>query len=186
MQNKPKYIFLENVVNFERSQTRARLIQVLESSGYEYEEWMLSPLDFGIPNERPRYYLIAWKNSNVEGKERKLNVGWPSEPLFTLNSLSISEFIAPTDMRVDQELSLYRIPDKLLRNRGSFDAVAVARPNDVRTPCFTKAYGHYGVSSGGFLQTQSGAANSDSHSEILLRTYDAVEKLGLRLFTPTE
>ncbi|KAJ3101778.1 tRNA (cytosine-5-)-methyltransferase [Phlyctochytrium planicorne] len=55
----PKYLFLENVPNFEKSRSRSRLLTALVSRGYTIHEFLLSPLQFGIPNDRRRYYLTV-------------------------------------------------------------------------------------------------------------------------------
>ncbi|KAJ3029625.1 UNVERIFIED_CONTAM: tRNA (cytosine-5-)-methyltransferase [Siphonaria sp. JEL0065] len=55
----PTYILLENVLNFEVSRSRDLLVSMLVKEGYVFEEWLLSPLQFGIPNDRKRYYLTA-------------------------------------------------------------------------------------------------------------------------------
>ncbi len=42
------------------------LQQTLISKGYLYSEFILTPTQLGIPNERPRYYCIAkLQNSDV-------------------------------------------------------------------------------------------------------------------------
>ncbi|CAL1163843.1 unnamed protein product [Cladocopium goreaui] len=51
----PAAILLENVVGFERSECRQRLLSAL-GSGWEMAEFALDPEDFGLPNRRPRYY----------------------------------------------------------------------------------------------------------------------------------
>ncbi len=58
---KPDVIFIENVVGFENSRTRARILKILvEKLGYQsINEYILdSQEDFGIPNQRPRYYGV--------------------------------------------------------------------------------------------------------------------------------
>ena len=59
MECKPEYVLVENVKGFEKSNARDRLIDMLHDCNYYYQEFMLSPLQFGIPNCRMRYYLIA-------------------------------------------------------------------------------------------------------------------------------
>ncbi|KAH6575329.1 hypothetical protein BASA50_006885 [Batrachochytrium salamandrivorans] len=76
----------------------------------------------------------------------------------------------------------FKIPERLLKSRGSFDPLVVAVPSHFRTSCFTKAYGRHGVASGAFLQTKG----FDEDTAALLNARGAVDKLGLRLFTPTE
>ena len=58
---KPDVILVENVVGYEKSRTRKRILRVLvEKLGYEsIDEYILDPQkDFSIPNQRPRYYGV--------------------------------------------------------------------------------------------------------------------------------
>ncbi|XP_072045695.1 tRNA (cytosine(38)-C(5))-methyltransferase-like [Amphiura filiformis] len=57
----PCYILVENVKGFETSHTRNYLIETLEKCNYTYEEFLLSPVHLGIPNQRLRYFLLAKK-----------------------------------------------------------------------------------------------------------------------------
>lgn len=59
LQSKPRYILLENVSGFEHSQAHQLLLDTLQAAHYSYEQYLLSPIQFGIPNSRLRYYLIA-------------------------------------------------------------------------------------------------------------------------------
>ncbi|XP_074690815.1 tRNA (cytosine(38)-C(5))-methyltransferase isoform X8 [Strix aluco] len=66
LQKLPKYLLLENVKGFESSSARNELLQTLETCGFKYQEFLLSPtcacgfcLQLGIPNSRLRYFLIA-------------------------------------------------------------------------------------------------------------------------------
>ncbi|XP_068790757.1 tRNA (cytosine(38)-C(5))-methyltransferase isoform X3 [Struthio camelus] len=59
LQKLPKYILLENVKGFESSSARNELLQILETCGFKYQEFLLSPTCLGIPNSRLRYFLIA-------------------------------------------------------------------------------------------------------------------------------
>ncbi|KAJ3297139.1 tRNA (cytosine-5-)-methyltransferase [Borealophlyctis nickersoniae] len=55
----PRYLFLENVPNFEVSRSRAQLVQTLDELGYTISEFLVTPLQYGIPNDRRRYYLTV-------------------------------------------------------------------------------------------------------------------------------
>ncbi|XP_074999975.1 tRNA (cytosine(38)-C(5))-methyltransferase isoform X6 [Calonectris borealis] len=66
LQKLPKYLLLENVKGFECSSARNELLRTLETCGFKYQEFLLSPtcaygfcLQLGIPNSRLRYFLIA-------------------------------------------------------------------------------------------------------------------------------
>ncbi|XP_059275072.1 tRNA (cytosine(38)-C(5))-methyltransferase 2 isoform X2 [Lycium ferocissimum] len=55
----PSYLFVENVVGFETSDTHAILVEILEKNSFVIQEFILSPLQFGLPYSRPRYYCLA-------------------------------------------------------------------------------------------------------------------------------
>ena len=59
--NPPQYILLENVVGFETSISGRQWLQTLQQCQYNVKQFILSPLQFGIPNARPRYFCIARK-----------------------------------------------------------------------------------------------------------------------------
>ncbi|XP_028393906.1 tRNA (cytosine(38)-C(5))-methyltransferase-like isoform X2 [Dendronephthya gigantea] len=55
----PSYILMENVKGFEVSETREEFIRTLRETNYAFQEFLLSPMQFGVPNSRLRYFLIA-------------------------------------------------------------------------------------------------------------------------------
>jgi site-specific DNA-cytosine methylase len=59
LKNPPRYLALENVIGFEESPACKTLLDTLEGMGYNFRQFALSPTQFGVPNERPRYYLLA-------------------------------------------------------------------------------------------------------------------------------
>ncbi|CXH89259.1 DNA (cytosine-5)-methyltransferase, putative [Plasmodium berghei] len=61
--NLPKYIFIENVKNFESSFSFLYFINSIKNN-YNFQTYLLSPLQFGIPNERLRFYCICKRKSN--------------------------------------------------------------------------------------------------------------------------
>ncbi len=64
LQAQPKYILVENVVGFEDSRTAQALRGMLRRAGYAIQEFLLSPLQLGVPYSRPRYFCIARKVSD--------------------------------------------------------------------------------------------------------------------------
>ena len=58
----PAYILVENVFGFETSATHATLIETLSKCGFRWQEFLLTPTQFGIPNSRLRYFLIGKRN----------------------------------------------------------------------------------------------------------------------------
>ena len=59
MKKKPKMMILENVSGFETSVTHEKLVSFLKQYNYVYYEFMISPLNIGIPYQRLRYFLVA-------------------------------------------------------------------------------------------------------------------------------
>nr|CAD7575424.1 unnamed protein product [Timema californicum] len=61
-----RYLLVENVRGFESSQARDHLVSTLDSIDFSYQEFMLSPSQFSIPNTRHRYYLILETGQSEE------------------------------------------------------------------------------------------------------------------------
>ncbi|KAE8772639.1 DNA methyltransferase [Hordeum vulgare] len=55
----PQMLFVENVVGFEVSDTHDQLLGVLSTLNFNTQEFILSPLQFGVPYSRPRYFCLA-------------------------------------------------------------------------------------------------------------------------------
>ncbi|PKI65423.1 hypothetical protein CRG98_014162 [Punica granatum] len=55
----PLILFVENVVGFETSDTHEKMIEILTTTGFATQEFILSPLQFGVPYARPRYFCLA-------------------------------------------------------------------------------------------------------------------------------
>ena len=150
---------------------------------YDFKEWHLSPVQFGIPNERPRYYLTATLSSLI--KDSPSMEFQATDPLiithFTQNSFHaqpIKEFLDNDDS------SVISLPISLLKSRKFISISEISTPSDTRSKCFTKAYGHHGLHSGCFLMTKT--VDSNSLESILQDPVQASESLGLRMFSPAE
>ncbi|XP_022132299.1 tRNA (cytosine(38)-C(5))-methyltransferase isoform X2 [Momordica charantia] len=55
----PVMLFMENVVGFETSDTHTKMIEILEKADFSRQEFILSPMQFGVPYSRPRYFCLA-------------------------------------------------------------------------------------------------------------------------------
>ncbi|EYU29233.1 hypothetical protein ABFS82_05G127900 [Erythranthe guttata] len=55
----PLMLFVENVVGFETSDTHEKMIKMLRENHFDTQEFILSPLQFGVPYSRPRYFCLA-------------------------------------------------------------------------------------------------------------------------------
>jgi DNA (cytosine-5)-methyltransferase 1 len=66
---KPKAFFLENVrhlLNHDDGKTLAKIKQVLEELGYSCFYKVVKASDFGLPQYRPRLFIIGFKNKNIQ------------------------------------------------------------------------------------------------------------------------
>ncbi|KAJ1732830.1 hypothetical protein LPJ72_003199 [Coemansia sp. Benny D160-2] len=204
LKHKPTHILLENVMNFENSQSRSILVRALGSMGFAINECLLSPLQFGIPNNRVRYYLVAsmrhgarigsgasehnsYVDDYLQSKRNVIHTEWPFGSAAI--SLSLSKQTAPMqpqpleryiDRSLDNEPSLLVPASSIIkRTKLEFDIV---QPSSKQTSTFTKAYGSkHLIGSGSLLQTK----NLDTREN----GFGAPEKLlelGLRFFSPKE
>ncbi|CAB4405180.1 unnamed protein product [Rhizophagus irregularis] len=158
----PNYIFLENVLNFEKSKCREKLINQLCLTNYEITECLLTPLQFGIPNDRLRYYLMARKKTNTCElndvilpdeylKNVKINKTWPlpimlkkdyqqeqnhletsEEDVFNIPSLST--YLEELN---EVEIKNYLVPEKYILKSYNFK-FDIVLPTDHKCSCFTK------------------------------------------------
>lgn len=136
--SQPRYILIENVAGFQDSMTRKRLVDALQRLGYVVAEFLLTPVQFGIPNSRLRYYLLA-KLSPLrfsglhEYHFDRIHETIPGTAL-DIPVHSIREYLDPAH---EKGISLrHSIPDRVLSKWGRlFDIVL---PSGRRTCCFTR------------------------------------------------
>lgn len=64
MRNGPEWIFFENVVGFWKSETYNSWIDALRQAGYAWRHYCLTPVQFRIPNNRMRFYMVIKKASH--------------------------------------------------------------------------------------------------------------------------
>uniref|UniRef100_A0A0G4GDE9 DNA (cytosine-5-)-methyltransferase n=1 Tax=Chromera velia CCMP2878 TaxID=1169474 RepID=A0A0G4GDE9_9ALVE len=58
-EKRPRLIILENVQGFETSDSHDLMLKELESLAFACHEFLLSPIHFGMPNFRMRFFLVA-------------------------------------------------------------------------------------------------------------------------------
>ena len=147
----PPHIAIENVIGFEGSESHRRLGVVLEQAGYRVTESSLCSTMFGLPNLRPRFFLLASKISQPK-------IQTPE----TLETKPISAFLDS--------------PQQLSRWQGSLEvkadlvkqyhkAINVCDEDSTVSRCFTSAYGRSIVRSGSYFGTV-GAFRRFSPSEV--------------------
>ncbi|KAL7596210.1 tRNA (cytosine(38)-C(5))-methyltransferase 2 isoform X1 [Lactuca sativa] len=186
----PSMLFVENVVGFETSDTHQKMIQILKENQFVTQEFILSPLQFGIPYSRPRYFCLAKRKPlsfyNPEFNGQLLYVPKPllgendNEMLQTCLPIeSFLEFVNSKGKNgtfTDEEDSLnkYLVPSNLIERWGS--AMDIVYPDSKRCCCFTKSYYRYVKGTGSLLATIMP----------ITRDKTSLEELCLRYFTPRE
>ncbi|KAF9229821.1 S-adenosyl-L-methionine-dependent methyltransferase [Gyrodon lividus] len=202
----PRYLLVENVAAFQDSSTRHHLVSTLKRLGYVTAEFTLNPLQFGIPNSRLRYYLLAklspLKFAGIDSTESgQILDHIPPHPTTTGGSLSTSAArpnAIPRNLRQYMDVTLdeaalaqLRVPDRVLRKWGRlFDIVL---PSGTRSCCFTRGYTQLVERAGSILQMNEDLDTTQVFDSFLEAQSNGDENavrildcLGLRYFTPTE
>ena len=135
---RPKHFVLENVEGFLESDAHALLVQRLDGAGLKWRSFTLCPTQFGIPNRRPRVYVVASVNGVLDG------IPPPIEPVALDNYL---------DPDADGDEGLYLTEEEEARHGPGLDIVG---PESKRSACFIGGYGKRFVGSGSFLKTPRG------------------------------
>ncbi|CCL98331.1 uncharacterized protein FIBRA_00325 [Fibroporia radiculosa] len=203
----PKYMLVENVAGFERSSTRLRLLKTLDSLGYGVLELLLTPLQFGIPNSRLRYYLLAkaqpmpfpgtiasglrlWRHIPGHGQD------WIDPRMYidhNDNEMIADEIRDYLDEDVPERHSTHpnAIPDQTLQKWGRlFDIIL---PSARRSCCFTRGYVRMAERSGSVLQMNEELDTTSTFDRFLEAQKSGreaavrvLDPLRLRYFSPTE
>lgn len=178
------FILMENVKGFETSQARDLYIDALKQSGFEYQEFLLSPTEIGVPNTRYRYYCLA----------RRKPFSFKSHSILERLPNQIEECECPTVSsilpNVNEDNSEYLLPDNLLSKRAWLLDITYAHSTNTR--CFTKAYTHYAEGTGSIHCPVGKKQLDDVFLEIQDDSLSPEEKLAklktlkLRYFTPAE
>jgi len=153
----PRRLLIENVAGFESSSTRQTLLTTLSCLGYNVLELLITPLSFGIPNSRLRYYLLARFEpfpSEISTTEVLRHIpghgtDWVDDRVqsgVTPGAKAVRDYL-------DQEGSSpggCTIPPRVLEKWGRlFDIVL---PAAYRTCCFTRGYTKMVERTGSILQ----------------------------------
>ncbi|KAJ1911956.1 hypothetical protein IWQ60_009890 [Tieghemiomyces parasiticus] len=160
-EQRPRYILIENVVGFEKSNTRDRTLAQLQKLQYTIQEFIINPLDIGVPNSRSRYYLLAKAPQlGFHGElpyglqpmaDPTLSAPLPHHP--SAEVATLEAFFARTaalDVNAPQTWADYQVPAETLAKRGFLlDTVTL---DSRRTCCFTKGYAHYAEGTGSVLR----------------------------------
>ncbi len=132
----PEHLVLENVEGFLGSDAHELLKARLHRHGFHAREFRLCPTQFGIPNRRPRVFVLASRRPLPDNPPPVMAPG-PLAPFLDL----------------EEDASLYLDPAVLARHKPGLDLV---RAQDQRTACFIGGYGQRYLGSGSFLVTERG------------------------------
>lgn len=109
-------------MTFQCSQSREALVRQLDGLNYDIQECLLSPTQFGIPNHRLRYYLVArLRDTPCDAEEyierATIHECWPFDGEKIQFSIpSVSRFIDIEEMDTEQHL----VPEKYLTKSNNF------------------------------------------------------------------
>jgi len=179
------------------------VLDVLTKLGFATRELLLTPLQFGVPNSRLRYYLLASRaegvfESSVYPPERILRhiPGHAANQEDTRASGSPDTFrnwVRPLRDYLDREkaATAHNVPDRVLTKWGRlFDIVL---PSATRTCCFTRGYTQLVERAGSILQENEELDTTETFDKFLLaqahgdeRAVEILHPLRLRYFSPGE
>ena len=198
---KPKWIVLENVKGFATSHMLEVVKQSLHNCGYTYQQYLVSPIHFGIPNHRQRYYLLCERSNRFRAEEETICTTIPSSLPPPLHRRKISEYLTSShndnliNDNTDEESNSYMIPKPVLEKPWA-KHLSIVTCHDDETYCFTAGYGRiYHKSTGSFLlvtqeQEQQEDVASISANTITSKDLDRTDMTqyygSLRRFTPRE
>jgi tRNA (cytosine38-C5)-methyltransferase len=165
--NLPTIILLENVVGFENSQSFNRFQAVLLKRSYRIGKFLLQPHQVGIPNDRPRFYLVAILHSCLDSANplsqryfnNQLHTSLPELDLRDRDPSTlplIAEFVRATASNSSEML---KVPASVL-SRPSGWCFDIVTPKSQRSACFTSGYGSYVKGTGSILYDEADATMS--------------------------
>jgi len=137
----PEQLALENVQGFLGSEAHALLASRLEEAGLHRLEYQLCPTRFGIPNQRPRVFILASRRPLA------------ALPVPDLAPGPLAPFLDPEPEGGGELAGLYVHPALLERHGPGLDLVTA---ESRRSACFIGGYGQRFVGSGSFLKTARG------------------------------
>ena len=188
-----KYLLLENVCGFEKSNAREMVISSLKNAGFETQEFLVCPRQLGIPNSRLRYYLLAKRGEglqwgfqrNTEGELIRsfdgLNLEVKDVNLCANEPKSIEKYL-----EVDKEvIANVQVPEDVLAKRCKI--LDIVRSDSVVSCCFTSGYYRYCEGTGSVLQGEGKKEDMDRvYSKVDNEGVEVLRELKLRYFTPRE
>lgn len=198
-ENKPRWIFLENVQHFYQSSMYEMWCRTLIQCGYTFVPYLLNPAtSLGIPNNRTRFYMICELVSTRHNRfpqEQQLCTTFIPYCCSSLPNESgiIQETLSPSGANrkplshylelnlTEEDVAPYLLTPSQLQQRWSTH-LSVVTPTDDITYCFTAGYSRILHKSTGSVLLSCSTTTSDCIDKTNLLQY-----LGkIRRFTPKE
>ena len=179
----PDYFFLENVKNFEISEANKMLTDILIKKNYSFLQFLLSPIQFNIPNTRLRFYLIASKIKRFNINEYANN---PKKFIEDQNIIFKDKILPKKDIQtflnyspVDDYINnkQYYLSKETLEKKNCL-SMDIALLMNTSTNCFTKSYSKLFKGTGSILLV---------NDKLYKKQLDPTTLYGfIRFFTPKE
>ena len=135
-ENPPEHFLLESVDGFLGSAAHALLTRRFEEAGCHWLDYTLCPTTFGIPNQRPRAFVVASRAPLALRPPPRL----PPTPLAGY-------------LDAQEDPALYLSQEVLAKHYQGLDLVDATA---TRSACFIGGYGQRYVGNGSFLATSRG------------------------------
>lgn len=182
MERKPRYILLENVQPFSESQMRSLVLMKLAENGYHWKEYLVSPIQCGIPNHRLRYYLLAELGSKRWSQCASRDTVSSELPKSDNYSHTGRRRVADYLIHEHNSDVSFLVPPEVLSQPWAKD-LGVVRPSDMQTHCFTAGYSRIYHRSTGSLLLLDGV-----HEPVTVTGLDRtrMETYTIRKFSPEE
>ena len=112
----PKWILLENVKNFFGSEAYNDWCGKLAARGYTWKGFLLTPMQFGVPNNRMRYYQLCELSDRWRGCSASEAPATIIERLGNVQDVQpLSDFVAPS--MSDEEAAKYLLSRETLSKK---------------------------------------------------------------------
>lgn len=184
-----QYILMENVKGFDTSAARDLYLESLSRAGFEYQEFLLSPTQIGVPNTRCRYYCLARKSKPFSFKSNSILEQLPNTNAVE-DCQTIEEILKDVQKPIGMDYTPYLLADDVLLKRSWLMDIKYA--TSTNTNCFTKAYTHYAEGTGSILCPVDEQQLNEVFEAVKLQSMTPEEQLmklkslKLRYFTPME
>ncbi len=137
----PKWIFLENVKGFHGSDMQLALLNVLRERSYSWQQYLLSPVQVGVPNNRKRLYLLCERSIRFQGDEATLFNEFPDRKSEIEGDIHcLEKYITEPPMEEGLQTEEFYLSSSLLAKPWA-RGLSVVSPLDRITFCFTGSYG---------------------------------------------